>query len=488
MVLGFVAVKYIFKQLGEDVLGIIYFTLMMNALASAVLNMGICSTTVREISAHFETERGYVTDLIRTFSLFFWAIYFSLGLGIYFLSPMLVEKWINLKTIDTQTAIYILRILGIASLVALPKSLYVSLFQGMQRMEVNNLIDVVTTGLQQFGTILVLILGGGLFQVVYWFAFCYALRILSYLAISAHFFSVRALIPGYFQYVVKRNWGFASRMLSISVFASAHMNVDKIIISKLLPIGEVGYYGLAYNGVSKAALFTRAISKAAFPSFSALFRAGDRKKMTTQYQKLQDLVCFGLVPIFAAIPFAILPLFSNIFNEDIARQLLLPTTLLCVGFFMNGTLHIPYVFSLAVGKPGISARQNLYALFIVLPVTAILIYLFGLTGAGLSWVVYHLFAYSYGVPRICTECLQLPVWKWYLHVGKCFTVAAIVYGTGWTVLTSEGHHNLSMLGSAYFTATAVFLTCAYFMIGTELRVMISQILHRIKIKFALNLK
>ena len=45
LILGFVAVKYIFKQLGEDVLGIIFFAAIMNIVLVAVLKLGISATT-----------------------------------------------------------------------------------------------------------------------------------------------------------------------------------------------------------------------------------------------------------------------------------------------------------------------------------------------------------------------------------------------------------------------------------------------------------
>ena len=469
LVLGFVAVKYIFKQLGEDALGIIYFSAMMNAVLCAVLEMGICSTTVREVSVHFKSEPEYIKNLIRTFSLFYWSAYALLMIGIFFLAPVIVERWINLKTMDSATAIYVLRILGIASLVALPKSFYTSLLRGLQQMEFNNFIDVVTSGLQQFGTILILALGGNLVHVVYWFTTCYGLGIVTYLIVSAHFFSLRAIVPGYSSPVVKRNLGFASRMMSISIIATIHTQADKVIISKLLPISTVGYYGVAYSNVSKGTLLTGAISQAAFPSFSALFNAGDRDALMTQYRKLQDLLCCGIVPILAAIPFALLPLFSYILNEETARVLLLPTTLICVGFYMNGTLNIPYVFTLAVGRPGIVARMNFYALFVVLPVTALSIYFFGLTGAGLSWVFYHIFAYLYGVPRICSECLKIPVWNWYLHILKIFVLIGVTYGVAWFIPGTIGNHSILALTTAYIGGSIVFLTGSYFVIGKELR-------------------
>jgi O-antigen/teichoic acid export membrane protein len=469
LILGFVAVKYIFKQLGEDALGIIYFTVMLNSLASVVLEMGICATTVREVAGCFEEEPAYISELIRTFSLFFWSAYVLISFAVYVLAPVMVEKWINLTTMDAATAIYVLRILGITSLVALPKSLYVSLFRGLQRMEFNNIIDVVTSGLQQFGIILILALGGNLFKVVYWFAACYLLRILIYLVCSAHFFSPRALVPGYSLAVVKRNIGYSLKMMSLSFLLAIHKQADKVIVSKLLSIGTFGYYSFAYSSVSRGALVTGAIAQAAFPYFSALSQKGDRNRLITQYHKLQDLLCFATVPLFAAIPFASLPLFSYLFNEQVARMLLLPITLLCVSFYMNGTLRMASTFTVSTGKPEIVVKLNSFALFILLPITIVLIYQFGLTGAALSWVFYYIFAYVYAVPRICVECLKIPTEKWYLQVLRIFLLICFTYGLAGAVLHVLDNSGILSLSLAYIGGSTLFLIGAYFMIGGELR-------------------
>ena len=418
IVLGFISVKYIFKQLGEDALGIIYFTIIVNSMLCGMLEMGICTTSVREVSAYSNTDPDYIRDLVRTGSFFYWSAFGLLGLIFFSLSPVVIEKWINLKSMDPPTAISILRILGIASLVALPKSFYVSLLRGLQRMEFNNFIDVIATGLQQFGTILVLAFGGGLFYVVYWFALCYLLKILTYLIVIARFFSLKSLIPAYSVGVIKKNLRFTSRMIFISITGAIYTQIDKVIISKIMPIGVVGYYGLAYSNVSKGQLLTGAVSQAAYPSFSKLFNSGDRPGLMSRYKKLQDLICFGTLPIFALIPFALLPLFSYVLNEEAARLILLPATLLCIGFYMNATLHIPYIFSLAVGNPGIAARQHFYDLFVTLPATVLLVYFWGLVGAGLSLIFLYLFHYFYAMPRICVECLKISTWSWYFHILK----------------------------------------------------------------------
>src|SRR3979409_2221399 len=143
--------------------------------------------------------------------------------------------------------------------------------------------------------------------------------------------------------------------MSISLLSAIYTQADKVFVSKLLPLGSFGYYAFASGVVSRATLVTSAIAQAAFPSFSQLMRQGDRQTLQVQYRKLQELLTFATVPIFAGITFAALPLFSYLFNSSIAHMLLLPTALLCLGWYMKGTLKIPYVFSLALGQPQISS-------------------------------------------------------------------------------------------------------------------------------------
>lgn len=484
LLLGFIAVKYVFTQLGEDALGIIYFSLTLNTVLYSVLEMGISSTLVREVSAHFNDQTGYTRELIRTASLFYWGAYLLLAVAIYLAAPVLVEKWVTLKTMDIATATRMVQILGIGLLTTLPCSLYGSLLRGLQRMEFNNVIDVTMIGLQQLGIIVILALGGELFDVVYWLTGSVALTLLGYLLVSARFFPFGALVPGYSSAVVRRNFRYSLNMAAITLLATVHTRADKAMVSKFSPIGTFGFYGYAATVVSKSALVTSAISQAAFPSLSGLFSSGDRGGLMAQYRKLQDLACFANVLIIAAIPFATLPLFSYLLNAEAAQMLLLPVTLLCVGTYMNSTAHIPYFFSLAAGRPDIAVRLNFYALFVVLPVTVLLVYFLGLAGAGMSWIFYHLFAYAYAIPRICSECLRIPVSEWYSHVLKIFALAGLTYGTAWIVLHTGGHESLLLLALGYVGASIGFLVGAYLLMVDELRGTVHSLLQTVRVRLA----
>jgi len=142
---------------------------------------------------------------------------------------------------------------------------------------------------------------------------------------------------------------------------------------------------------------------------------------------------------------------------------------LCVGFCMHATVSIPYVFSLAVGKPQIAARTAYYALFVVLPVTGWLVYRFGLAGAGFSWIFYHLFTYAYFVPRVCSECLDMPVWRWYVHVFKVFGLAGLTYGGTWAMIALVAPSSVLSLVLGYVLASIVYGAAAYRLLGDEVR-------------------
>ena len=468
--LGFVGTRLVFRQLGEESLGILYFALAIYTVMTPLLDMGLSSTLVREVASHMNTDPEYVSRLTRTSTLFYWTSYLVLAGAIWLGVPWLVSHWISIKVLDSTLVVRALRVLALSLLLMLPRSFYSNLLRGVQRMEFNNLIDVGTTAVHQAGTVLVVMLGGGLVKI----ASCYLVTLLLsnvvYVVAAARFFPWRSLIPSFSGDVVLRNFSFTAHMAVFAVLAMIQMESDKALISKFLPIGLVGFYGVAQTLVARVSRLPGAVNQASYPNFSKLFHNGDRVGLLRGYRQLQDLVCYGLVPIFAAIVFASRPVFTYLLSSHAADVLFLPTVLLCLGWYMNGTLSTPFTLSLAVGRPDINAKQNLYALFVVLPVTGVLIWKWGLVGAGLSSVFYHLFVYGY-FARVCArECLGISPREWYFHVLRILGIAVATYGVTWIVLTLlTSKTSIIFLAIAYGLGSFVYLYAANLAAGPELR-------------------
>jgi O-antigen/teichoic acid export membrane protein len=332
-----------------------------------------------------------------------------------------------------------------------------------------NLVEVGFALLQQSGTVAILAGGGGLTHLIYWLTLSYVLSLVVYSAICARLISWRALIPAYSSAVVKKNLRFSLNMLSISTLAMIHTSADKVVMSKLLPISALGYYGFASNLVSRSTLLTSAVLQAAFPSFSRLFQGGETNHLMRQYGRLQNVLAFGMVPLFAAVSFAALPLFGYLFTPGVAPTLVLPVALMCLGWYMNGTLTVPYALSVAMGRPDVPLRLNFWALFAVLPVTVLLVNTLALVGAALSWVYYNLFAYAYFVPKISRDCLGISPVEWYSHIGRVMALTAATYGVAGVALASIGKATVPYLIAGYAAASLAFMVGTYFMVGSDVK-------------------
>jgi len=466
MLMSFAGTRYIFRGLGGDALGLIIFTLTLSAILRSVLELGICSTVVREVATHRTDEPDYVNDVIRMSSLLYWTAFAALSAGAWFGAPAIVSYWIHLRTVDRAVAVEVVRILGCAAFLALPRALYGSVLRGLERMELNNGVDAAVSVLQQAGTIAAVALGGSLLTVSYWVAGCFAASIFLYLWILTRLLPSSAFVPAWIPSVVRRNREFSGRMMWISLLTLAHSESDKMLVSKFLPIAETGFYGFAASLTMRAGVVASSISTAAFPSLSSVLNQYGLDAAARQYRKLHDLVCFGTVPLFAGIAFVAPWLFTFMFNASAARSLMPATILLCFATYLNCSLNMPYIMSLACGRPGIALKSASMALCITLPGSVYLVYRFGLSGAGWSWLFYQIFACAYAIPDFC-DCLGISSFRWYWHLARILTLAAGTYGAAGAALAFSGVSSLQGAALGYAAASISFAVGSYALVGEE---------------------
>jgi O-antigen/teichoic acid export membrane protein len=469
LVVSFVAVRFVFRALGGDVLGLIYFNQSVSVALMLALELGICKTTVREVASHHSDDPVYIRQLIGTATSFYWSAYVALAGLACFVAPVLIRHWVHLESLDQVSATRVMRVLILGTLLSLPRGLYDSLLLGLERMSYANVLRVGSAAAQQLGIFLVLLLHGSLLRVAYWIVACCLAGLLTYLVVCARFFSWRSLLPGFSVRVVRLNWAFSAHVFAISVSGWFLGETDKFVISRLLPLAVMGSYTVAKGAAGRCSMLMVAINEATYPHLSALFKANNIEGFRARYKKLQELVCLAILPVYAAIPFLSPPIFSFLFTPRAARMLMLPVAILALGNYMYATVTIPSVAALAAGKPDIVARLNYFAVFIVVLGYIVFIPFFGLAGAGLGWALYPLLAYAYLVPRCCRECLGISVKAWLAPVAKVFGLAGATYGLAWFILCSRDALTPVRLYAAYLLATSAFLLTAYLTMTAELR-------------------
>ena len=145
--------------------------------------------------------------------------------------------------------------------------------------------------------------------------------------------------------------------MTITVLGIVHSQADKVTVSKLLPVATLGTYAFASSLIARVNMVTNAIAEAALPALSALFSRGEQTRMLITYDRMHDLVPFGTLPLYAGLIFAASPLYLSLFGPA-GAQLLVPSMVLALGFYLNGALTMPYVYSLASGRPRPKGRRR----------------------------------------------------------------------------------------------------------------------------------
>jgi O-antigen/teichoic acid export membrane protein len=458
--------RFLYHSLGGDAFGIVFFGLTLASALSAACDLGLGTTAVREVAAHHEQQPGYVIELLRTAGLLCWVAFAALALSLVLAAPWFVNGWIRLSDLAPERAVHALRLVAVGGLLALPRSLYASTLRGLQRMDLSNAIDVAAQVVQQSGTVLMVRTNASLEALVAWLALSQLLWCTAQGVAVALLLGARSLLLGWETSAVRRNLRFGGHLTLLSLLAVVHTQLERMITSHLLPVAVFGYYTFGYGGVARATVLTGAVANAAYPSFAALFALGDRERLMSRYHALQELVCLGGAPLFAAVPFLVRPVATLIFDVEVASSLTIPLTLVAIGFYLNGTLTVPHVFSLAAGRPDIAVQQNLIALPIVLPLTAILVGRFGLAGAGASWVAYQLLGYAWGARRVSRECMHIPFGRWLRPAAQAVALALLTYGP---LLVLMDTRSVGRAVAAYLIATSLFAAGAGVLAGPELR-------------------
>jgi O-antigen/teichoic acid export membrane protein len=470
LLLGLLSTKFIFKELGAEILGIINFSLIISSLLISLMDLGISPVVTREIAAHRFQDLQYIKDIVGTASFLAWGGVAIAGLGVIILAPIFTTHWLQLEDMSNVDVVLALQIITISLLLGIPRSMYGAIVAGYERIDLVSVANVLTTGLQQAGLILIIGFGGELFNVAIWYGFSSICGVFIFATAVLKLGDTVDLWPKFNLNIIYRNYRYSFLLCSNSTANYFVTQIDKWMISKWLSVSTLGFYGFAFSLSSKGSILPNSIVSAAFPALSASVANRKKSEWVEQYQKLQDLCCYLSVPVFAAMAMLGIVVTGFVFNDEIVRMLWLPLLILSIGQLMSSMLYVPAWLTFAMKKPELSLKTNLLAVIIVVPPIFYLIYNYGLLGAAFSPALYCLWQFAYFIPRIYKECLQSSPLDWYLRSGGMSAMGCLIFGISWAGAWSMGE-GLAVKGllAAFTIGTMAFLLAGWFFLGSNLR-------------------
>lgn len=428
LVSGIVLMPIYAHVLGKESFGLLGFFLSLQAVAT-ILDLGLAAAANREVSRRAAGEGGSGSgrDVVRTLE----AVYFTMA-TIVFAVLAAAAGWVATHVIKAEQLpsglIRDCMIVASATIgLRFAGALYHGVLRGLERQVTLNLY-AASLVLLQTGILaaVLLLLRPPLFIFLLWqFGFAIAevlvLRFLAWRELQVLGNERASFSSG----VLREMWRYALSVNAISMFAAGIKQVDRIVISSLLPISMLGYYSaaaLAANGIGKVAV---PFQTALFPRFARLHARGDNRELARLFRASVRLLSLLSSAVAAAFVF-----FSNdvlrvwMQSEEVADVGARPLSILAAAMMFNGAMAPVFSLVLATGFTRISLVMNVAGFAVLVPATFLLVERFGLAGAATAWLGFNLAYYAVVPGWLARHWPHLPLRRFYLADSAPFMLAS----------------------------------------------------------------
>jgi len=197
------------------------------------------------------------------------------------------------------------------------------------------------------------------------------------------------------------------------VFSLILTQLDKIVLSALLPLETFGFYTLAGVVASAATIPVAPIFAAVFPRMSRLVAQRDEARLADLYHVSSQLISVAMLP-FATVIMFFAPeiLFAWTRNPAVAEHSALLVTLITAGAIINASLNIPYALQLAYGWVRLGFWMTLVNVVLLVPAIYYAAVHYGAAGAAAVWVGMNACNLLVGIHLLHRRLLVKEKWRW----------------------------------------------------------------------------
>lgn len=417
--MSIVFVPFYLHFIGAEGYGLVGFFMMLSASLS-VLDVGLAAVATREASAYVGSDSGQRSDiakLLRTIEIAFLGISLIIGVVVSLLSPFIVRHWLNVPVELIHDTTWALFWMGSSIAIQFFTTFYSGSLIGFQRQVGLNVINVVGATIRGGGAILVLWLISPTIQAFFAWQAVGAMGML----IAQRKLFVRGLeeTPSRFEFSLqslKRVRHFAAGMGVINVLALVLTQLDKIVLSSVLPLKYFGYYSLGWTLGTLIYRLTGPIFNAYYPRITQLVVEKNNGAMLDTYQQACRVMAVAVVPIslwLAIFSHDILLIWTR--DSELANNASGALSVIALGTMFNAYMHMPYALQLAHSYTRLTLVQNVIAAILLAPLTWFLATHYSLTFAALPWLLVNFGYVVIGAPLMHRH-LNIPGLKdWYVR-------------------------------------------------------------------------
>lgn len=433
---GIAFVPLYIRYLGVEAYGVVGFYAMLQSWLM-LLDVGLSPTLMREMArlrggAH-SPESAW--DLLRSLELVAAVIAVVAALLVFALAPVIASRWLQPESLRPDEITHALRIMAAVSGLRFVESLHRSVLLGLERQVLANVVSGTASLVRAIGAVVVLawfspsLEAFFVWQLVVSIATAFAIAICAYMALPS---AGRRARPSVQALVHVRS--YATQMSIGAVLGFLLTQVDKLLLSRMIPLEAYGEYVLA--GTASGAVFTLVgpISQAYFPRLCQFHAAGKAAEFARTFHLGSQVVSVvvGTAGILVAMRSEEL-VFAWTGNHELALRLWPVVSVLAVANTLNGVIWMLYQAQLAHGWVRFGLVFNGIAVCVVVPAMLLIVPELGGIGAAYVWLFLNMIFLTAAPPLVFRRILRGEQVAWYVRdlfvpLGVSACTAALLAG------------------------------------------------------------
>ena len=381
--------------LGLEAWGLVGILAMLSVWFN-LLDVGLTPAISRELAARGQGNAAAAraaAGLVRCVEWIYLAVVISVISVVALAASSVATGGLNLSVLQAGPAGQALMLIGVVVGLRLYENIYRAVLTGLEELLVLNLLSSVFA-LLRWGGGLAFILTFGPPNVVDLFAWQAAVSALSLLvfAIVGHRHLRAAVGSARADFAaLKRIRGFAAGIAATSALGVLLTQVDKILLSRMLPLADFGGYVLAASLVDALSLLAAPLYAALTPRFVRLYEAHDTQALAALYLQATQLLAVLLMPcalLLVVHAEGVIRAWSG--DAALASRIAPLVAVLALGRMINASMQLPAALQFGAGWTSLGAKTNLVAVLFLVPLILLTVPIYGALGYAWCWVALNI--------------------------------------------------------------------------------------------------
>lgn len=416
--MGLAFVPVYIHYLGVEAWGLVGLMSMLQAWLT-LLDMGLTPTLSREMARFQAGEHSAqsIRDLLRSLEIIFGAVAAAVVGIVWFIAPWVAANWLSVTQLSVSTVAQAIGMMGLVLAARMVEQVYRGAIQGLQRQVWLNGVQSILATLRWAGAVGVLMWVAPSIEAFFlWQALVSLLSVIIF-ARQTYYWMPPTGTPAHFDVAalvsIRR---FAGGVAATTFLSIVLMQVDKLLLSKLVSLEDFGYYALATSAAGALYFLSTPIAIAVSPRLTELVAKSDQEALIDIYHRASQWLAALLIPaalVMAAFAEPLLYVWTG--NLNLAQQVAPLLILLTLGTLCNGFMFVPYTTQLAHGWTGFAVRVNIVAVMFIVPAILWAVPRFGAIGAAWAWLVLNAGYVLIGMHFMHRRLLPNEKWRWYRH-------------------------------------------------------------------------